>query len=441
MWKTPFGQSLMWDHLFFCARIFCMVLTSSFGIIHASGLDHSLELGALIGDSPCSQRKACTISKSGISRIRQASGRDHTDLLKYIAPALAGAPGVTPAFRHFILALLHIIMIIQLPMIDDNILEELGKHFEVMYVHADEVISLGLRKHLWIPKLMALTHFCQDIHLGGVSSNWSSETPETLHKLLPKSLYHQTNHKDYHIPMLEMLAVHETKRVRHDYNQWRSSQSLNPPLDHPRDYGIKIAQRPHKQGVPITSLTSKAELNLAGLISEISNFNFARAQDATATPSTATSSTATAHQIGGTHSSWIPKKYTNLDPWWSYRLTVPPFNEFYEKETRTIWCKTALDDQKSKWKGSGSCVFVLVHPERHGIHSMCLPHSKSLSDIRVLNNLWQNIGQLKSNLSSEHQVGDILSVKTNNLRMSPWHMYYGTQIYPVCHQIHQECSW
>src|SRR5258708_1955156 len=70
---------------------------------------------------------------------------------------------------------------------------------------------------------MALTHFCQDIQLGGVSSNWSSETPETLHKLLPKSLYGQTNHKDYHIPMLEMLTVHETKRVRHQYNQWRSS--------------------------------------------------------------------------------------------------------------------------------------------------------------------------------------------------------------------------
>ena len=418
MWKTPFGRSLMWDHLFFCARIFCMVLTSSFGIIHASGLDHSLELGALIGDSPCSQRKACTISRvvfprSGNWKRAQGPPQVHCSCFSW-------GPRSNPCIQ----TLLHIIMIIQLPMLDDNILEELDKHFEVMYAHADEVISLGLRKHLWIPKLMALTHFCQDIHLGGVSSNWSSETPETLHKLLPKSLYHQTNHKDYHIPMLEMLAVHETKRVRHDYNQWRSSQSLNPLLDHPQDYGIKIAQRPHKQGVPITSLTSKAELNLAGLISEISNFNFARAQDATATSSTATSSTATAHQIGGTHSPWFPKKYTKLDLWWSYRLTVPPFNEFYEKETRTIWCKTALDDQKSKWKGSGSCVFVLVHPERHGIHSMCLPHSKSLSDIRVLNNLWQNIGQLKSNLSSVHQVGDILSVKTNNLRMSPWHMVH-----------------
>src|SRR5260370_48915 len=60
----------------------------------------------------------------------------------------------------------------------------------------------------------------------------------------------------------------------------------------------------------------------------------------------------------------------DMDLWWSYRLTIPPFNEFYEGETRTIWCKTVEDHQKSKWKGYGSCVFVLVHPKRHGIHSM-----------------------------------------------------------------------
>jgi hypothetical protein len=63
-----------------------------------------------------------------------------------------------------------------------------------MYSNADELIKLGIRGNLWIPKLMALVHFRQDIILGGVPSNWSSETPETLHKILPKSLYDQTNH-------------------------------------------------------------------------------------------------------------------------------------------------------------------------------------------------------------------------------------------------------
>src|SRR5258707_11329295 len=44
--------------------------------------------------------------------------------------------------------------------------------------------------------------------------------------------------------MLEMLTVHETKRVIHEYIQWRSSiqssQLPNPPLDHTQNYGIKI---------------------------------------------------------------------------------------------------------------------------------------------------------------------------------------------------------
>src|SRR5258708_40252080 len=83
--------------------------------------------------------------------------------------------------------------------------------------------------------------------------------------------------------------------VRHEYIQWRSSiqSSQLPPLDHTQNYGIKIAQRPHKQGAAITNLTAKAG-SLAGLISEICKFN-AKA-DATASTSTAT------HQmISGTY--------------------------------------------------------------------------------------------------------------------------------------------
>src|SRR5260370_18930655 len=63
MWNTHFGRAWMWDLLFLYARISCMVLTSSFGIIHANGLHHSLDLSALTGESPCSQRKVYTISR------------------------------------------------------------------------------------------------------------------------------------------------------------------------------------------------------------------------------------------------------------------------------------------------------------------------------------------------------------------------------------------
>src|SRR5260370_18844584 len=179
--------------------------------------------------------------------------------------------------------------------------------------------------------------------------------------------------------MLEMLTVHETKRARHEYIQWRSSiQSSQPPnttLDHTQNYGIKIAQRPHKQGVAITSLTAKSG-SLAGLISAICKFS--AEADATASTSTAT------HQVSGTYdlsSPWFPRKYNKLDLWWSYRLTIPPFNEFYERETRTIWCKTVEDHQKSKWKGYGSCVLFLSIPRGMGF-TVCLPpHSKALSDI------------------------------------------------------------
>jgi hypothetical protein len=132
--------------------------------------------------------------KNGLSKLRQASGHEHKDVQKYIAPAMAQAPGVTAPFTSLIIALLHIISILQLPMIDGDNLSDFDRHLEVVYLNADELIKLCIRKNLWIPKLMALPCFQQDIILGGVPSNWSSEAPETLHKLLPKSLYDQTNH-------------------------------------------------------------------------------------------------------------------------------------------------------------------------------------------------------------------------------------------------------
>src|SRR5258705_12779016 len=49
--------------------------------------------------------------KSGISNLKQASEREHRDLLKNIAPVLAGSQRVTPQLRDFILTLLHITMI------------------------------------------------------------------------------------------------------------------------------------------------------------------------------------------------------------------------------------------------------------------------------------------------------------------------------------------
>src|SRR6266478_769593 len=58
MWNTHFGRTWMWGHLILYARISCMVLTSPFGTIHTNGLHHSLELSALTGECPCSQRKA-----------------------------------------------------------------------------------------------------------------------------------------------------------------------------------------------------------------------------------------------------------------------------------------------------------------------------------------------------------------------------------------------
>ncbi|KAF8322363.1 uncharacterized protein EI90DRAFT_3131095 [Cantharellus anzutake] len=187
---------------------------------------------------------------------------------------------------------------------------------------------------------MALAHFQQDIILGGVPSNWSSETPETLHKVLPKSLYDQTNQRNFQLQMISMLTIREKEQpLPHD--------------DAPQLSSIKIADRPHQSNISIEVIAGWRP-ELSDLPSAICRYYHERQSQRTARP----------RFVYTTDSEWFPQQYNGLDLWWSYRLTVPAFNQFYKAETRVIKCRPTGDYRS----GAFDSVFALVHPQRNVIH-------------------------------------------------------------------------
>src|SRR5260221_6702225 len=123
------------------------------------------------------------------------------------------------------------------------------------------------------------------------------------------------------------------------------------------------------------------------------------------------------HGSPGDTTNWIYGGHIDLQ-------SLPSMNSMKEKQEQS---------GAKQWRiirnpnGRDMAVVFLFLPIQRGMgFIVCLPpHSKALSDITKTNYFWQSISQLKSNLSSEHPA-DLVSVKTNNLRMSPWHMYYGT---------------
>ena len=138
-------------------------------------------------------------------------------------------------------------------MLDDNILGELDKHFEVMYANADEAISLGLRKISGFPSPQPSPIFIK-IFSWVVSQEIGVLKPQKLSTNYSPdhSMVRPTTRTITSPCMLEMLTVHETKRVIHEYIQWRSSiqssQLPNQSLDHTQNYGIKTCSEATQEG-------------------------------------------------------------------------------------------------------------------------------------------------------------------------------------------------
>jgi hypothetical protein len=172
----------------------------------------------------------------GVSHLSQLSGREHRDLQRHILPAIADHPNAVPRVLKAVRAFLDFSYKVQFPLHTDTSLKLLEKDLEVFYQNYDVFISNGARKldHMKIPKLHYLRHASSNIkHLGALDS-LSTETLETLHRLV-KAAYPLTNRKQFKSQIIRILQRTESVRLFSSYLRYTyptiDSETLNNPSD------------------------------------------------------------------------------------------------------------------------------------------------------------------------------------------------------------------
>ena len=127
----------------------------------------------------------------------------------------------------------------------------------------------------------------------------------------------------------------------------------------------------------------------------------------------------------------IPDPYQFINIWHSFRLIIPPYDEFADKECVTIYAKPP---QATICGSRYTPVMVLTDENAHGIH--CTWHS------------WQNLWYLQGSvIQATIQRNFVSYSKEDNLSrglimMPPFlHLYFGYQRFPPCLTTTCNSSW
>jgi Plavaka transposase len=157
----------------------------------------------------------------GISHLSQLSGREHRDLQRHVLPAILGNPGTVPQVQTAVRAFLDFSYKVQFPAHSDVSLELLEKDLATFYRNYQIFISNGSRDppHMKIPKLHYLRHAVSDIKYLGALDGLSTETMETLHRLV-KTAYPLTNRRQFTPQIIRLLQRVESVQLFAQYIQY-----------------------------------------------------------------------------------------------------------------------------------------------------------------------------------------------------------------------------
>ncbi|KAF9784417.1 hypothetical protein BJ322DRAFT_1141469 [Thelephora terrestris] len=139
---------------------------------------------------------------SGISSLKQVTGREHRDIQRYL---LALIP--TDTDERFVLcirALLDLRYLSQLQQVTQRDLHAISDALKLFHTYKQVIIDLGLRvgkggpmDHFQIPKLELLQSIASCIQWSGTLPQWSADTTERLHIVFIKMPRENTNGRDY----------------------------------------------------------------------------------------------------------------------------------------------------------------------------------------------------------------------------------------------------
>jgi hypothetical protein len=155
---------------------------------------------------------------SGISSLKQVTGREHRDIQRHILGLIADC--VHPEFVVCIRALLDLRYLSQLHNLDTDILNDVMKALQIFHDFKHTILNLGLRvgksgnpmTHFEIPKLELLQSIVPCIMWSGALPQWSADVTERLHIDFIKAPRENTNNRDYYSQICRHLDRDEKRR-------------------------------------------------------------------------------------------------------------------------------------------------------------------------------------------------------------------------------------
>ncbi|KAJ6564518.1 hypothetical protein B0H19DRAFT_1209885 [Mycena capillaripes] len=138
--------------------------------------------------------------KEGISKAKQATGREHRDIQRYLIAVVAEARGVSKGFLKAIASLLIFFYHGQAPEIAEDILSKMDAALACFHEKKQAIIDAGVRKgkrgpinNWWIPKLEFLSSVVPAIRANGATLQWSADITEHAHITVKDPAYNSNN--------------------------------------------------------------------------------------------------------------------------------------------------------------------------------------------------------------------------------------------------------
>ena len=155
---------------------------------------------------------------SGISALKQVTGREHRDMQRYILGLIADS--VRPEFVVCVRALLDLRYLSQLHDVNTDILNDIARALKIFHTFKQIILDLGLRVgkkknrmlHFEIPKLELLQSIIPSIMWSGALPQWSADVTERLHIDFIKVPRDNTNNHDYYSQICRHLDRDEKRR-------------------------------------------------------------------------------------------------------------------------------------------------------------------------------------------------------------------------------------
>ena len=172
---------------------------------------------------------------SGISLLKQVTGREHRDIQRYLLALLPD--NIDEDFVLCMRALLDLRYLSQLHLATEQDLHAISSALQLFHTNKQVILDLGLRvgksgplKHFEIPKLELLQSIVPCIQWSGSLPQWSADTTERLHIVYIKTPRENTNGRDYPPQICRNLDRQEKCRHFDLATMLEDAISTNPGL-------------------------------------------------------------------------------------------------------------------------------------------------------------------------------------------------------------------